>query len=102
MNINRLKSIILATIIAFILLNTSCDSNNNTIKIGAIIPLSGAASHLVDVRDAMNLAVQEVNSLGGINGKKIEFIVEDSKSDKDEAQKVFYEIEEKHKPLFFM
>jgi len=42
-----------------------------TIKIGAIIPLSGPAAHHVDVMDAMLLAADEINSWGGINGRKM-------------------------------
>lgn len=61
--------------------------NNNsnkeeTIKIGAIFPLSGSAS--LDGENAMKgiqLDVKEINSQGGINGKKIELVAEDSLGD---------------------
>ena len=46
---------------------SSCQKEE-TISIGAIIALSGPASHLVDLRDAILLAADEVNSRGGIIG----------------------------------
>ncbi len=52
------------------------------IKIGAILPLTGdAALYGKRALKGLSLAVEEVNSSGGIVGKKIVLIVEDSKSD---------------------
>lgn len=51
------------------------------IRIGAAYALTGGASFLGDVEaKAAQLAVDEVNAAGGINGRKVELIVEDSKS----------------------
>ena len=44
------------------------------IKIGAIVPLTGSfASYGEPVRDGMLLAVEEINKAGGIEGKKINY-----------------------------
>ena len=44
--------------------------DSNTIKIGCIGPLSGAvAVYGVEARDGAQLAVDEINAAGGINGK---------------------------------
>ena len=52
------------------------------IRIGAILSLSGAGSYLgADARDGMLLAVDEVNSRGGINGRRIELIIEPHKAE---------------------
>ncbi len=74
-----------------------------TIKIGAIISLTGTGSHLVDLRDAMLMAVDEINSRGGVNGRKIELLIEDSKTDPGEAKKAFERIENgSKKPLIYL
>ena len=72
------------------------------IKIGTIISLTGPAAHLVDIRDGMQLAVDEVNTWGGVNGRKIELIVEDSKSSKEEGKKAFERIEARDHPLLYV
>lgn len=51
----------------------------NTIKIAAIVELSGAgASAGTNFYNGMNLAVKEINAAGGILGKKIEVITSDT------------------------
>ncbi len=72
------------------------------IKIGAIISLSGPASNLVDVRDGMVLAADEVNSRGGVNGRKIELIIEDSKTNPQEGKEAFNRIEKTHRPIIYI
>ena len=56
----------------------SCKKEEDFIKVGAIIPLTGGfASYGEPVRDGMMLAVEEINNDGGINGKKLMLIIED-------------------------
>jgi len=51
---------------------------SGTIKIGAILPLTGASAHEGgEMHNAAQLAMNEVNALGGISGKKLEIIFED-------------------------
>jgi branched-chain amino acid transport system substrate-binding protein len=53
----------------------------NTIKVAAIVELSGAgASAGTNFYNGMNLAVKELNASGGILGKKIEVITSDTTS----------------------
>jgi branched-chain amino acid transport system substrate-binding protein len=84
------------------LFTATCSLKKETIKIGAIIALTGASSNLVDVRDGMALAVDEVNKWGGVNGRKLELIVKDSKSNPEEAKKVFEKIESADHPLLYV
>lgn len=57
-----------------------------TIKIGANLELSGGvASYGASINDGAKLAIKEINEAGGINGKQIEYIVADNKSDNAEA-----------------
>ena len=51
-------------------------------KIGAILPLTGGqASVGQDVYHGMALANEKINANGGINGKKLEIVVQDDESD---------------------
>ncbi|MEM4215062.1 MAG: ABC transporter substrate-binding protein [Candidatus Pacearchaeota archaeon] len=56
------------------------------IKIGAILPLTGNVAFWGQpVQKGMEFAAKEINSKGGINGKKIELRIEDSKGDATEG-----------------
>jgi len=73
------------------------------IKIGVILSLSGSGSYIGEqTRDGMQMAADEINSRGGIDGRHIELIFEDNQSSPDEAKKKFLEIEETHAPLLYI
>ena len=61
----------------------SCvDTSGSTIKVGSLNSLSGTmAISEVTVRDAIKLAVDEINAKGGVLGKQIEVVGEDGASD---------------------
>ena len=57
-----------------------------TIKIGGMAPLTGAlAIYGVTTTNGAELAVKEINENGGILGKKIKYIILDTKGDSTEA-----------------
>ncbi|WP_462324873.1 ABC transporter substrate-binding protein [Desulfoplanes sp.] len=56
-----------------------------TIKIGAVLRLSRGASDGLPARHGMEIAVDQINSAGGIGGKKLEVIFYDSKDDSTTA-----------------
>ncbi|MDT0196693.1 urea ABC transporter substrate-binding protein [Arthrobacter sp. AB6] len=60
----------------------SClDTGSSEIKIGSLNSLSGTmAISEVSVRDAIKLAVDEINAAGGVLGKRIEIVAEDGAS----------------------
>ena len=61
-----------------------------SIRMGAIDPLTGPfAAYGEPVRDGMLLAVEEINSAGGIGGHRIEFILEDDEGDPKNAVAAF-------------
>ena len=66
------------------LLMVACTTTNNdeTIKIGGILILTGTGSQTgtMELKGA-DLAIEEINSEGGINGKKLEIIYEDNSDD---------------------
>jgi branched-chain amino acid transport system substrate-binding protein len=52
------------------------------IKIGAILPLSGSnATYGNEIKNAIELAIEEVNNSDGINSRKLELIYEDDQAD---------------------
>ena len=60
----------------------SC-SPQESIKIGFVAALTGSSSEIsVNGRNAVYLAVEEINHAGGIKGKRIELHSEDDKNDK--------------------
>ena len=60
------------------------------IKIGAAEALTGNASQYgLPIRKGFELALSEINASGGINGRKIELVVEDEQGKKEEAINVF-------------
>lgn len=54
----------------------------DTVKLGLMCPLTGKwASEGQDMKNIVSLLVDETNARGGINGKKIELVVEDDAGD---------------------
>ncbi len=88
------KAKILSTVIALTLLIgailTGCQttapaaSASGTIKIGAIMPMTGDVSvYGTSTSNAIKLAIDEVNAAGGVNGKKLELVLEDDQNTPD-------------------
>ena len=50
----------------------------------------------------MLLAADEINFRGGINGRKIRLIIEDSQTSPEEGQKAFNKIEAAHQPILYV
>lgn len=60
--------------------------SKDPIKVGAVFILSGASSgYGISQRAGVELAVADVNAAGGINGRPLEVIFEDSQGSNDEA-----------------
>ncbi len=61
-------------------------SNNEPIKIGIIGHFTGEyASYVAPMKNAVELAVKEINDKGGINGRELTLIVEDDAMDSTKA-----------------
>jgi len=74
-----------------------------SIKIGVILAETGLGSGIgIENRDGMQLAVDEINSHGGINKRTIELIIVDNETNPEKAKKDFLEIEETHAPLMYI
>src|SRR5918996_633561 len=57
--------------------------SGETIKIGALTDLTGFTPWAVNARDGMLLAAEEINANGGVDGRMIEIVVQDSANDAD-------------------
>ena len=92
--------IVIGVIAAFFVLRPE---QKESIKVGAALPLSGPLSFTGQaVRDGLLLAVGKINSRGGVNGRKLKLIIADSKTNPQEGQKAFKEIEKAHAPLLYL
>lgn len=79
-------SLLLIIIVIFSIYFVAC--NKEPLKIGMIGSISGKQSQLsVDARNALDIAVNEVNKSGGINGQDIELVVKDDEYSVDTALK---------------
>jgi branched-chain amino acid transport system substrate-binding protein len=69
-------------------------------RIGAIVFLTGPQAALgTEVRNAVSLAQEEVNAKGGINGKRINVLFEDSKDSPRDAIAAFNRLETQNVPV---
>ncbi|MEO0137988.1 MAG: ABC transporter substrate-binding protein [candidate division WOR-3 bacterium] len=70
----------------FGILILSCGPQENVIKIGLVAPLTGDVKTFGEsTKNGFLLAIEEVNALGGINGKQVKTFIQDDKNDPTEA-----------------
>jgi len=101
------KSILGITGIIFIAIGLGSffffEVGGETIKIGVILAETGPGSGIgIENRDGMLMAVDEINSFDGINGRPIELIIVDNETNPEKAKKDFLEIEETQAPLMYI
>ncbi len=82
----RSRFFVLMALLVSMLALSACGGGGGTIKIAILAPLSGdVATFGQSTRDGAMLAVEEWNAKGGIDGKKIEVVVEDSQCNAEAA-----------------
>lgn len=70
--------------------SAACMANAADIKLGVAEALSGgAAQYGIAIRNGFQLAAEEINAAGGVNGNKIQLVIEDEQGKKEEAINVF-------------
>ncbi|KAF0221909.1 MAG: Extracellular ligand-binding [Geobacteraceae bacterium] len=75
-------TIFIAISIVFTSIISSAANTGSAIKIGAVLPLTGdGAVYGLKEKEGIDLAVHEKNNSGGVKGRKIEIIYEDSKGE---------------------
>ncbi|MBC8179064.1 MAG: urea ABC transporter substrate-binding protein [Desulfobacteraceae bacterium] len=101
--IRKLTKTGLAISLVFVLaihLNPLCNATEDTVKIGVLHSLTGTmAISETSLRDAVLMAVDEINARGGVLGKRIEPVVVDPASDWDLFPKKAKELLVKEKVL---
>lgn len=94
MKMKRVLSVVLAATMTMSLLagcggnetTSETESGGDVIKIGGIGPITGdAAVYGQAVQNGAQLAVDEINAAGGINGMQIEFQYQDDENDTEKA-----------------
>ena len=84
----KLRTIVFQAIAAVISFATFASAAE--IRIGVAEALTGnAAQYGVPIRKGFELAAGEINASGGVNGHKIELVIEDEQGKKEEAINVF-------------
>ena len=83
-----MKRILIASIVAVSLLS-ACQQNGggaDKVRIGVFMSTTGTTANFgISSVNGIKLAADEVNAAGGINGKQVELLVEDDRSDASEA-----------------
>ncbi len=74
---------VLSLILTFLMVGcSSSDKNTGSILLGVSGPLTGPmALYGVQWKKGFDLALEEINSAGGVNGSKLAYVFEDSQSD---------------------
>src|SRR5262245_32449636 len=85
-----MKSLWGALFVILAVLTFACQEEIKLFRVGVIIPLSGAAdAYGRNVQNGLRLALDEINSKGGVKGKNIDLLIEDDQSNEKVAiQKV--------------
>ena len=78
-------ALVLASILALTAADLAWAQKAPPIKVGAVLRLTIGAEHGIPARRGVELAVEEVNAQGGIQGRRVELIVEDEKDKPAEA-----------------
>jgi branched-chain amino acid transport system substrate-binding protein len=79
---------------------TACSApeSRNTIKVGSFLSLTGAtAAYGISASNAINLAAEEANRNGGIDGKQIEIEIEDDQSNTQQVPDIVNHLIKEHK-----
>ncbi len=83
------RSLLSLTIIAGLLAASACQpagSGGDKVRIGVFMSLTGSTANFgISSVNGIKMAADEVNAAGGINGKQIELLVQDDRSDASEA-----------------
>ncbi len=71
---------------------------SDTIKIGTIMSMSGVVSaYGIQTRDAIQMAIDEINAKGGVLGKKVELIAEDDEKNPEKTMNALIKLATKDK-----
>lgn len=87
-------------LLLFFLLPGCSNNKSNTIEFGAILPLTGnAAQWGKPVQNSTMMAEKEINDAGGVDGKKIKIIYEDSQANPSNGVSAMQNLINNYKPV---
>ena len=82
----KLLMTVVAALAASLMIGMPSCKRAESIKIAGIFALTGRAAHIgTSQRDAVLLAIDDVNAQGGINGRKLEMVMSDTESNPTKA-----------------
>jgi branched-chain amino acid transport system substrate-binding protein len=101
---NVTTSLVFALIAALAISLAGCaKADSDTIKIGGIYPLSGAvAVYGIEAKNGVEMAIEELNAAGGINGKKVELIAEDDEGNPEKTVNAYKKLTTKDNVKFII
>ena len=80
-------ALLAAALASFVLAPTAAAQADSQIKIGLIGPFTGGSADFGNsMRNGVELAVSEINALGGYVGRKFELVVRDDKANPELAR----------------
>jgi ABC-type branched-subunit amino acid transport system substrate-binding protein len=83
---NKLALVLASLLMLGLLVPVAACKNSGEIKLGAVLDLSGALAGMGDpISKGVQLAVDQVNAAGGINGNQVRLILEDGKTTPTDA-----------------
>ena len=91
----RIFSLVVILLIICGLIWVSCQKKveEKVVKIGAILPLTGdGAKYGKSAKNGIDLAIEDINKKGGILGRQVKVIYEDSQADASKAVSAFRKI----------
>ncbi len=89
LNFQKVIGIMVVLVLIISVFSYAQSSSSKTIRIGVNLELSGAVAQFGQRNlEGLRMAIDEINSKGGVLGKKLELVVYDNKSDKTEALNV--------------
>ena len=91
------RPLMLATITVAALIAVASAQAQNTIKIGEVNSYKAQPAFLEPYKKGMELAVEEINAAGGVNGKKIELITRDDNASPGDAVRAAEELVSREK-----
>jgi len=81
--------VILISIFCVVGLMVAGVSAADTVKVGIVLPLTGPQAKFGEIeKKSFDLALEEINAAGGINGKKLELVMEDDTGRPDVGRSV--------------
>lgn len=85
----RVSRVLLASAISFSFSAYAQVVTPDPIKIGVSGPFTGGSSPMGEsMRNGIRLAVEEINNIGGVNGRKIELVERDDQANNDVGKKI--------------